>query len=112
MNADLDPQLCPHSVCLFFRFYSHFPDLVDKAIDAMLDLCEDPVVDIRKQAIRDLPTLCRDNKANLPKITDVLTQVELCGFKPLLSGRTGSRIFRRQNNNLLTIVLKTGIKLC
>jgi hypothetical protein len=32
-------------------------------------------VDIRKQAIKDLPTLCRDNKANLPKITDVLTQV-------------------------------------
>jgi Apoptosis inhibitory protein 5 (API5) len=57
------------------RFFSHFPDLVDKAIDAMLDLCEDPVVDIRKQAIKDLPTLCRDNKANLPKITDVLTQV-------------------------------------
>ncbi len=41
----------------------------------MLDLCEDPAVDIRKQAIKDLPTLCRDNKANLPKITDVLTQV-------------------------------------
>lgn len=57
------------------RFFSHFPDLVDKAIDAMLDLCEDPAVDIRKQAIKDLPTLCRDNKANLPKITDVLTQL-------------------------------------
>jgi hypothetical protein len=57
------------------RFFAHFPDLVDKAIDAMVDLCEDPVVDIRKQAIKDLPTFCRDNKANLPKIMDVLTQV-------------------------------------
>jgi hypothetical protein len=51
----------------------------------MLDLCEDPAVDIRKQAIKDLPTLCRDNKANLPKITDVLTQVQGCGSETKVS---------------------------
>ena len=49
--------------------------MADKSIDAMLDLLEDTQVDIRKQAIKDLPTLCRDNQANLPKITDILTQV-------------------------------------
>jgi len=57
------------------RFFTHFPDLTDKSIDAILDLCEDENVDIRKQAVKDLPTLCRDNKANLPKIADVLTQL-------------------------------------
>merc|ERR1712142_843357 len=42
----------------------------------MLDLCEDGNVDIRKQAIKDLPTLCRDQHSkNLPKIVDVLTQL-------------------------------------
>ncbi len=65
-----------YNSCFFLtRFFPHFPDCADQSIDAMLDLCEDPAVDIRKQAIKDLPTLCRDNKANLPKITDVLTQV-------------------------------------
>lgn len=59
---------------------------MDQAIDAMLDLCEDPVVDIRKQAIRDLPTFCRDNKTNLPKITDVLTQVKPLAEAPLEEG--------------------------
>jgi Apoptosis inhibitory protein 5 (API5) len=48
------------------RFLPHFPYLVDMSIDTMLDLCKDTAVDIRKQAIKDLPTLCRDNKANHP----------------------------------------------
>lgn len=57
------------------RFYTHFPDLADRSIDAILDLCEDENVDIRKQAVKDLPTLCRENKTNLAKIADVLTQL-------------------------------------
>ena len=35
-----------------YRFYGHYPDLSDQAINAMLDLCEDRNVDIRKQAIK------------------------------------------------------------
>jgi len=58
------------------RFYANFPDLGEQSINAMLDLCEDINVDIRKQAIKDLPTLCRDNnKTTLAKIADVLTQL-------------------------------------
>lgn len=58
------------------RFFPLFPDLSEQAIDAMLDLCEDASVDTRKQAIKDLPTLCRDQHSkNLPKIADVLTQL-------------------------------------
>jgi len=58
------------------RFFPLFPDLGEQAIDCMLDLCEDINVEVRKQAIKDLPTLCRDQASkNLPKITDVLTQL-------------------------------------
>ena len=31
------------------RFFGLFPTLEESSIDAMLDLCEDPNVDIRKQ---------------------------------------------------------------
>ena len=75
------------------RFFGLFPDLTEQSIDSMLDLCEDNNVDIRKQvgnrdnrveviilallqAIKDLPTLCKDQHAkNLPKIVDVLVQL-------------------------------------
>lgn len=58
------------------RFYPHYPEQSDASIDAMLDLCEDLNVEIRKQAIKDLPHLCKDNnKTNLAKIADVLTQL-------------------------------------
>ena len=39
-------------ICIFFRFFSLFPDLSEQSIDAMLDLCEDGNVDIRKQVCR------------------------------------------------------------
>jgi len=58
------------------RFHHLFPALAEQSIDAMLDLCEDVSVDIRKQAIKDLPTLCKDPQSkNLSKIVDVLTQL-------------------------------------
>lgn len=57
------------------RFFSKFPNLANHALDAILDLCEDEDIDIRKQAIKDLPILCRDMKEFLPKIADVLSQL-------------------------------------
>ena len=57
------------------RFFAKFPNLANQALDAILDLCEDEDVDIRKQAIKDLPLLCRDVKEFLPKIADVLSQL-------------------------------------
>ena len=50
------------------RFFAKYPNLSNQALDAILDLCEDDDVDIRKQAIKDLPTLSRDVKEFLPKI--------------------------------------------
>ena len=49
--------------------------MANDALDAILDLCEDDNVDIRKQAIKDLPSLCREMKEFLPKIADVLSQL-------------------------------------
>lgn len=57
------------------RFFARFPNSASRGLDAVLDLCEDDDVNIRKQAIKDLPTLCRELKSYLPKICDVLTQL-------------------------------------
>ncbi|XP_077518034.1 apoptosis inhibitor cassowary [Amblyomma americanum] len=59
------------------RFFKSFPHLAEKAIDAQLDLCEDGDVAIRKQAIKDLPSFCKDSKEYVPKIADVLAQLLL-----------------------------------
>lgn len=60
---------------LITRFFKYFPHLAAKAINSQLDLCEDDDVTIRKQAIRDLPLLCKDSPENLPRIADVLAQL-------------------------------------
>lgn len=57
------------------RFFKNFPHLAHQAIDAQLDLCEDGDISIRKQAIKDLPSLCKDDREHLPKIADVLAQL-------------------------------------
>lgn len=57
------------------RFFKCFPTLADQAIEAQLDLCEDEDISIRKQAIKDLPNLCKDNKEHTQKIADILAQL-------------------------------------
>lgn len=59
------------------RFFKSFPHLAEKAIDAQLDLCEDADVAIRKQAIKDLPSFCKEGKEYVAKIADVLAQLLL-----------------------------------
>lgn len=57
------------------RFFKHFPTLMDQAIEALFDLCEDEDVSVRKQAIKDLPSLCNENNEYTPKVTDILGQL-------------------------------------
>lgn len=57
------------------KFFKHFPTLAELAIDRQLDLCEDEDAQIRKQAIKDLPQLCKDSKEHTPKIGDILAQL-------------------------------------
>ncbi|XP_072034735.1 apoptosis inhibitor 5-like [Amphiura filiformis] len=57
------------------RFFKYFPTLAEQAINAQLDLCEDDDSSIRRQAIKELPNLCKENKDHLVRIADVLTQL-------------------------------------
>ncbi|XP_023308569.2 apoptosis inhibitor 5 homolog [Lucilia cuprina] len=57
------------------KFFKHFPDLSDTAIDAQLDLCEDDDMQIRRQAIKDLPKLCQDTVGITAKVGDTLAQL-------------------------------------
>lgn len=60
------------------RFFRYFPKLAYQAINALFDLCEDDDINIRKQAIKDLPTLCKVNAEHVPKIAEALTQLLQC----------------------------------
>lgn len=57
------------------KFFSKFPEHADASLEAILDLCEDEDVAIRKQAIRDLPIICKESPDFVPKITDILAQL-------------------------------------
>lgn len=57
------------------KFFKHFPHLADTAIDALIDLCEDDDVQIRRQAIKELPALCKDSKKHTASIADILAQL-------------------------------------
>ncbi|KAL4225441.1 Apoptosis inhibitor 5 [Mactra antiquata] len=60
------------------RFFKYFPKLSYQAINALFDLCEDDDINIRKQAIKDLPSLCKVNAEHVPKIAEALTQLLQC----------------------------------
>lgn len=57
------------------KFFNSFPNLSDQAIEAQFDLCEDDDVAIRKQAIKDLPAMCKNNKEHTTRIADILAQL-------------------------------------
>ncbi|XP_034825061.1 apoptosis inhibitor 5 [Maniola hyperantus] len=82
------------------KFFNSFPNLADQAIEAQFDLCEDDDVAIRKQAIKDLPTMCKNNKEHTTRIADILAQ--------LLQSEDATEI-NVVTNSLLTI-LKTDPK--
>ena len=71
-GSEKEKRLASQFIGKFFKF---FPSLADAAIDASLDLCEDENIQIRRQAIRDLPLLCKDTKEHIPKIGDILAQL-------------------------------------
>ncbi|KAG8125965.1 hypothetical protein E2320_021073 [Naja naja] len=74
------------------KFFKHFPELADSAINAQLDLCEDEDVSIRRQAIKELPQFAMGD--NLPRVADILTQ---------LLQSDDSAEFNLVNNALLSI---------
>ncbi|KAL5006738.1 hypothetical protein ScPMuIL_015544 [Solemya velum] len=67
------------------RFFKFFPKQAHDAINALFDLCEDDNINIRKQAIKDLTTLCKVNNDYVPKISEALTQLLQCDDSAELS---------------------------
>lgn len=62
--------------CQFIpRFLKDFPNLAATALDAQLDLVEDPDGSIRKLAVKHLPGFCKDSNQFITKIADILTQL-------------------------------------
>lgn len=59
------------------RFFRHFPELADSAMDAMLDLIEDEDPMIRHSAIKSLPDICKGSSdpTLCTRVADVLTQL-------------------------------------
>lgn len=57
------------------KFFKHFPEHQELAIDRQLDLCEDADALIRRHAIKELPQFCKDNKENISRISDSLAQL-------------------------------------
>ncbi|KAK2115071.1 Apoptosis inhibitor 5 [Saguinus oedipus] len=81
------------------KFFKHFPELADSAINAPLDLCEDEDVSIRHLAIKELPQFATGE--NLPRVTDILTQ---------LLQTDDSAEFNLVNNALLNEVLTKEVE--
>ncbi|CAG9792035.1 unnamed protein product [Diatraea saccharalis] len=71
-GSDKEKRLASQFIAKFFH---NFPNLSEQAIEAQFDLCEDDDVAIRKQAIKDLPVLCKENKEHTQRIADILSQL-------------------------------------
>jgi len=71
-GSSTEKRLASQFIC---KFYKDFPNLQELAVDSLFDLCEDEDVEIRKQVIKDLPSICKDHLDNVPKITDILCQL-------------------------------------
>ena len=70
------------------RFFTKFPNLANESLDAILDLCEDDDVNIRKQAIKVNTIIHIVLKINIPKhikpqlyTTDSVTCVIKCSYE-------------------------------
>ncbi|XP_065180053.1 apoptosis inhibitor 5-like isoform X2 [Sycon ciliatum] len=56
------------------KFFPSFPELSEKAIESLIDLCEDEDVSIRKLAIQHMPNVCREHGDN-SSLSDILSQL-------------------------------------
>lgn len=57
------------------RYFATFPNLEEKSLDALFDLCEDDDSAIRKQSITSLGVVCRGKPSLVPKVADILAQL-------------------------------------
>ncbi|VDL92738.1 unnamed protein product [Schistocephalus solidus] len=60
---------------LIGRFFKRFKNLEEESFNCLLDLCDDPDVAIRKQAVQDLQSICKHEPAFTSRVADVLVQM-------------------------------------
>lgn len=69
------PQEKKLSLQFISKFCKNFPTELNKTLEAVIDLCEDEDITIRKQAIKEFPTLVRASVDVLQRVIDVLIQL-------------------------------------
>ncbi|KAM9994255.1 hypothetical protein ACTFIZ_005544 [Dictyostelium cf. discoideum] len=59
------------------KYFKRFPTLQEKAIDCLIDLFDssDEDVVMRVNALKAIPTICRDNPDHIAKLVDILSQL-------------------------------------
>ncbi|RUS81945.1 hypothetical protein EGW08_010290 [Elysia chlorotica] len=67
-----EKRLASQFIC---RFFKYFPSAQDDAIQALFELCEDPDASIRKQAVKDIPALCRGCPEKVSRFADALSML-------------------------------------
>lgn len=71
-GSENEKRLASQFIGKFFKF---FPKLADDVINAFIDLCKDENIEIRREAVRDLPLLCKDTMEHIPKIGKMLAKL-------------------------------------
>ncbi|KAF6212141.1 hypothetical protein GE061_012662 [Apolygus lucorum] len=57
------------------KFCTHFPHLLNSAVSAQLDLCEDSDLVVRKQAVKEVTALCRANPQCTKRVAYFIAQL-------------------------------------
>ena len=68
-------QLSCQFIMRFFKFFSQSETLLEQTLDALFDLCEDNDASIRRQAIKELPNICKSVPSTVARISDILAQL-------------------------------------
>jgi len=63
------------AVQLVPRYFKFFIKQQQEAVNAMIDLCEDPDVHIRILAVRGFPEMCKSSESSISKISNILCQL-------------------------------------
>ncbi|KAI1314840.1 hypothetical protein EDD11_001665 [Mortierella claussenii] len=107
-GSDGAKRLAAQFIPTFFR---HFPELHNRAIDGVFDLCEDDSSLIRRSAIKSLPLLCKDGPQHTIKIADVLCQLLQLDDQDLAVVQGALQVLMLQSpREVLAVLFRQGVK--
>eukprot|EP00457_Paulinella_chromatophora_P001097 gb/GEZN01001099.1/.p1 GENE.gb/GEZN01001099.1/~~gb/GEZN01001099.1/.p1 ORF type:complete len:581 (-),score=153.32 gb/GEZN01001099.1/:1516-3258(-) len=90
------------------EYFKLFPSLAEKALNAQLDLCEDPELQIRCHAVRGLFHIGQANATYIPRIADVLAQLLLAEEVPEIKAvrDTLTQTFTLSPRSCFTVIMQ------